>query len=128
MTLDSMTPDGEPSADAVATLSEIDDSVAIRVWGGDWCPDCRDRLPAFAAALAAAGIDDQRVHVYPVEKRDGEKVGPRVERDEIVSIPTVVVESGADPTDRDGSGTERARYVEDEGEPIATWLADRLAE
>ncbi|MFB6163307.1 MAG: thioredoxin [Halococcoides sp.] len=126
MRLDSMGPAGDPSEQAVARLASLDDSIAIRVWGGDWCPDCRDRLPPFAAALDAAGFDDERLHVYPVERSGGEKTGPRVERDGIDAIPTVIVESCSDPTDRDASGTEHARYVEDEGEPIAAWLADRL--
>ncbi|MFW6436350.1 MAG: thioredoxin family protein [Halococcoides sp.] len=128
MTLESMTPSGEPADEAVATLSDLDETVAFRVWGGDWCPDCRERLPAFATALEAAGIDADRVHVYPVDRVDGEKVGPRVDRDDIAAIPTVIVESCRDPTDPDASGTELARFVEDEGEPIATWLAERLAE
>ncbi|MFC6724411.1 thioredoxin, partial [Halobium palmae] len=77
--------------DAVSTLSR--DDLAFKVWGGDWCKDCRSQLPDFGAALDAAGVPDDRVDHYPVEKEeDGTKVGPRVEEYGVEYIPTVVVE------------------------------------
>jgi thiol-disulfide isomerase/thioredoxin len=120
--LETMRPNPAWSADAhedvVEALSE--DGLVFRVWGGDWCGDCRGRLPDFGAALDAAGVPDDRVHHYPVEKEgDGSKTGPRVEEYGIELIPTVVVE-------RDGE--EVARFVEDEGVPVAVYLADRLDE
>ena len=103
--------------DAVETLSE--DGLVFHVWGGDWCGDCRGQLPDFGAALDAAGVSEDRVHHYPVEKAaDGSKTGPRVEEYGIELIPTVVVE-------RDDE--EVGRYVEDERAPIAVYLAELLA-
>ena len=104
--------------DTVDALSE--DGLVFRVWGGDWCGDCRGQLPDFGAALDAAGVPDDRVHHYPVEKAaDGSKTGPRVEEYGIELIPTVVVE-------RDGE--EVGRYVENERAPIAVYLAELLVE
>ncbi|WP_049987779.1 thioredoxin family protein [Halobellus rufus] len=119
-TLETMQPnpawDADAHADAVEALSE--DGLVFRVWGGDWCGDCRGQLPDFGAALAAAEVPDERVHHYPVEKADdGSKIGPLVEEYDVELIPTVVVE-------RDGE--EVARYVEDENQPIASYLAARL--
>ncbi|RDI70344.1 thioredoxin family protein [Halopelagius longus] len=119
-TLETMEPnpmwDEESYEDAVETLSE--DGLVFRVWGGDWCGDCRGQLPDFGAALDAAGVPEENVHHYPVEKvDDGSKVGPKVEEYGIELIPTVVVE-------RDGE--EVARFVEEEASPIAVYLADRL--
>jgi thiol-disulfide isomerase/thioredoxin len=95
------------------------EGLEFRVWGGDWCKDCRARLPDFGAALEAAGVPDSRVEHYPVEKReDGSKVGPKVDEYGIELIPTVVVE-------RDGE--ELARFVEKESVPIAVYLAERLS-
>lgn len=95
------------------------DGLVYRVWGGDWCGDCRQQLPVFASALAAAGVPDERIHEYPVEKEaDGSKTGEKVAAYGIERIPTVVVE-------RDGE--EIARFVEAADEPIATYLADRLS-
>jgi thiol-disulfide isomerase/thioredoxin len=95
-----------------------DAGLTFRVWGGDWCGDCRAQLPAFAAALAAAGVPADRVHEYPVEKAaDGSKTGPAVEAYGVDRIPTVVVE-------RDGE--EVARFVEAADEPVAAYLAARL--
>lgn len=105
--------------DALAEFERLADEVVVKVWGGDWCKDCRSQLPDFGAALEAAGIPDERVEHYPVEKVEGEKVGPRVEEYGVEFIPTVVIE-------RDGE--EVARFVEAEDVPIVVFLADRLAD
>ncbi|MGZ0745908.1 MULTISPECIES: thioredoxin family protein [unclassified Haloparvum] len=121
MTLETMQPNPTWSEggyeDAVEALGA--DEYTFKVWGGDWCPDCRHQLPDFAAALDAAGVPEERIEHYPVEKADGGKVGPGVDEYDIELIPTVVVE-------RDGE--EVARFVEEEAVPIAVYLADQLAE
>jgi thiol-disulfide isomerase/thioredoxin len=102
-------------------IREHADRVVFRVWGGDWCPDCRRQLPDFGAALAAAGVPDERTVHYPVEKaEDGSKVGPGVEEYGIELIPTVVVETD--------DGEELARFVEESDRPIAVYLSDALAD
>lgn len=119
--LEAMRPDpdadggGGPSADAVDTLADGD--LTFRIWGGDWCPDCTDQLPQFAAALDAAGVPDDRVEQFPVEKVDGEKRGPGMDEYRVEYIPTVVVS-------RDGE--ELARFVESGDVPIAEYLAREL--
>jgi thiol-disulfide isomerase/thioredoxin len=110
--------DGAAHEDVVSTLSA--DGLVFKVWGGDWCKDCRRQLPDFGAALAAAGVPEGRIEHYPVEKADdGSKVGPGVDEYGIERIPTVVVE-------RDGE--EVARFVEEARVPIAVYLAERLDE
>ncbi|MFC7020703.1 MULTISPECIES: thioredoxin [Haloarcula] len=106
--------------DTVDTLSEYGDVLVFRVWGGDWCKDCRSQLPDFAAALDAADVPEGNVHHYPTEKAgDGSKTGPGVEAYGIEYIPTVIVEY---------EGEEVARFVEDEPVPIAVYLAERIAD
>jgi thiol-disulfide isomerase/thioredoxin len=124
MKLETMEPDPvwDPAAheDAVETLAAWADEVTFKIWGGDWCGDCRGQLPGFGAALEAAGVPEDRVEHYPVEKEaDGSKVGPGVEEYGIELIPTVVVEH---------DGEELARFVEAEPVPIAEYLAERLRE
>jgi thiol-disulfide isomerase/thioredoxin len=104
--------------DTVETLREHDD-VVYKVWAGDWCKDCRSQLPDFAAALDAADVEDDRIELFPVEREDGEKVGPGVEEATIEFIPTIVVE-------RDGE--ELFRFVEDSDVPAAVFVAERLEE
>jgi thiol-disulfide isomerase/thioredoxin len=119
--LETMRPNPAWSADAYEETVEVlaEEGLVFRVWGGDWCGDCRGRLPDFGAALDAAGVPDDRVHHYPVVKEDdGSKTGPEVEAYGIELIPTVVVE-------RDGE--EVARFVEDEGVPVAVYLANELS-
>lgn len=122
MELETMCPnpvwDADSYEDAVDTLESVADDIVVKVWGGDWCPDCRSQLPDFGAALEAAGIE--HVEHYPVEKAaDGSKTGPGVEEYCIELIPTVVIE------DRE-SGEERARFIEEEDVPITVFLADQL--
>ena len=124
MTLDTMQPnpawDPDSYADTVDTLEALNDELVYKVWGGDWCKDCRAQLPDFGAALRAAEVPEDRIEHYPVEKADdGSKTGPQVEAYGIELIPTVVVE-------RDGE--EVARFVEEANAPIAVYLARELAE
>jgi thiol-disulfide isomerase/thioredoxin len=102
-------------ADTVESLAEHSDEVTYKIWCGDWCPDCRSALPDFGAALAAAEVPDERIEEHVL---DEDKTGPGVEEYGIEYIPTVVVE-------RDGE--EIARFVEDEGMPIAVYLAEELS-
>ena len=121
MHLETMEPadDWEPDPDTEDAISALgDDDYAFHVWGGDWCIDCQQQLPAFGAALDYAGVDADQIHHYPTEKEDdGSKTGPGVEEYGIEYIPTVVVE-------RDGE--EIARFVESAADPIAVALGDDL--
>jgi thiol-disulfide isomerase/thioredoxin len=104
--------------DTVDTLAKYADELVYKVWGGDWCKDCRSQLPDFGAALAAAEVPEDNVVHYETEKEDdGSKTGPEVEAYGIEYIPTVVVEK---------DGAEIARFVEGEDVPIAVYLADQI--
>ena len=123
MTLETLAPAEDIDADAFddSVLEALAaDDYAFKVWGGDWCGDCQRQLPEFGAALAAAGVPDDRIEAYPVTKGSDGKEGELVEEYGIELIPTVVVESPA--------GEEVARFVEEEAVPIAEYLADRLAD
>lgn len=123
MELETMRPnpvwDADSYDDAVAVFEARADDIVVKVWGGDWCKDCRSQLPDFGAALDAAGVEN--VEHYPVEKQDdGSKTGPKVEEYGIELIPTVVVEEAE-------TGEELARFVEEEDVPIVVYLAEQLA-
>jgi thiol-disulfide isomerase/thioredoxin len=101
---------------SIAALGAKD--YVFHVWGGDWCIDCQEQLPDFAAALDSAGVARENVTHYPVEKQDdGSKTGPGVEEYGIEYIPTVVVEH---------DDQEVARFVESEAVPIAPYLGKEL--
>ncbi|MGM0448692.1 MAG: TlpA family protein disulfide reductase [Methanobacteriota archaeon] len=123
MTLETLAPAADVDADAfddsvVEALAT--DEYVFKVWGGDWCGDCQRQLPEFGAALAAAGVPDDRIEAYPVTKGPNGKEGELVEKYDIELIPTVVVKSP--------DGEELARFVEEEAVSIAEYLADRLAD
>lgn len=106
--------------DTMETWRSVADDVVVKVWGGDWCVDCRQQLPDFGAVLDAAGVEN--VEHYPVERGDGDgKVGPLVDEYDVDRIPTVVVEDAS-------SGAPLARFVESADRPIAVALAEELAD
>jgi thioredoxin 1 len=114
--------DADSYEETVETLSDLDENVVVKVWGGDWCKDCRSQLPAFGAALEAAAVSEDRIEHYPTEKEDdGSKTGPGVDEYGIEYIPTVVVEDTE-------TGDELARFVEAAEVPIAVALADELGD
>ena len=123
MTLETLAPaadlDADAFDDAVVDALAADDYV-FKVWGGDWCGDCQRQLPEFGAALAAAGVPDDRIEAFPVTKGPDGKEGELVDEYGIELIPTVVVESP--------EGDELARFVEEEAVSIAEYLAERLAD
>jgi len=105
---------------AIDTLAGLGNEYVFLVWGDDGCGDCQALLPDFGAALESADVPADRIVEYAVERLpEGQKRGPQVPEYGIERIPTVVVE-------RDGE--EVARFVEDEGLPIAEYLAERLRE
>lgn len=103
-------------ADTVDILEAYNDEVVYKVWGGDWCKDCRAQLPDFGAALDAADVPGERIEHFELDEN---KEGPGVEEYDIEYIPTVVVE-------RDGD--ELFRFVEEESVPVAVYIADELAD
>lgn len=123
MTLETLTPaadwDTGAHAEAVDALASLGAADRVLVWCDDGCKDCRALLPAFAAALEAAGVPDDRVVEHAVERLpEGEKRGPKVDEYGVERIPTVVIE-------RDG--VETARFVEGDGDDVADALARQLA-
>ena len=123
MELETMRPnpvwDADSYEEAVSVFESVAGEIVVKVWGGDWCKDCRSQLPDFGAALEAAGVEE--IEHYPVEKADdGSKVGPEVESYGIELIPTVIVEDRS-------SGAELARFVEAADAPIVVHLAEQLA-
>jgi len=111
--------DADSYEGAVDAFEAVADDIVVKVWGGDWCKDCRAQLPDFGAAMESAQID--AIEHYPVEKADdGSKTGPEVEAYGIELIPTVIVEDA-------DSGEELARFVEEADAPIVVHLAEQLS-
>lgn len=103
-------------ADTVDVLAHYGDDLVFKIWGGDWCKDCRAQLPDLGAALDAAGVPRENV-IH--NELDQDKQGPGVEEYGIEYIPTVIVEQ---------DGREIARFVEEEPVPIAVHLAEQIEE
>jgi thiol-disulfide isomerase/thioredoxin len=119
MSLETMRPnptwDAASYEEAVETLAAYNDDVVYKIWGGDWCKDCRALLPDFGAALEAAAVPDERIEESSL---DQDKQGPGVDEYDIEYIPTIVVEND--------EGEEITRFVEEEDVPPAVWLAEEI--
>lgn len=109
--------DAGAHSEAVDAIEAAVGGVTYRVWGADWCGDCRAALPDFFAALAAAGVPDDEIEVYEVDRN---KNGELVEAYDVTYIPTIVVESDGD------SPEEIGRFEESEDRPVAQYVADLL--
>jgi len=121
MTLETLDPD---AADATEFDPAVLDALAaddyrFKVWGGDWWWRLSATAPGVGAALAAAGVPDDRIEDFPVTKGPNGKEGEGVDEYEIELIPTVVVETA--------DGEEVARFVEEADVSIAEYLAGELA-
>ncbi|WIV67082.1 TlpA family protein disulfide reductase [Natrialbaceae archaeon AArc-T1-2] len=119
MALETMRPtptwDAVAYEDTVEVLAAHRDELTYKIWGGDWCKDCRALLPDFGAALEAADVPDERIEEFAVDR---DKQGPGVEAYDVEYIPTIVVERA--------NGEELVRFVEEEDRPPAVWLADEI--
>lgn len=122
MTLETLEPDPDLDEDEFDddVLATLGGDYVFKVWGGDWCGDCQEQLPLFGAALAAAGVPDDRIEHHPVTKGSNGKEGPGVDEYGIERIPTVVVETP--------DGEELVRFVENADVPIAVFLARELGD
>ena len=123
--------DAEAHSETVDVMEAAVGEVTYRIWGADWCGDCRAALPDFFAALEAAGVPDDEIEVYEVdENKDAELV----EAYDVTLIPTIVVErsSTGDRTQSDNvveqDGEEIARFEESEDRPAAQFVAEHLLE
>lgn len=118
VTLASFQPDPawDPTAHAatVSAFEELPLEATIHVWGGDWCGDCQRELPALAAALAAADIDDERIKLHAVTEA---KEGELVDAYGVTVVPTVVIEL---------DGEELARFEEEAALSAPAALAETL--
>jgi len=110
--------DAEAHSEVVDAIEAAVGEVTYRVWGADWCGDCRAALPDFFAALDAAGVPDDEIAVHEVDR---DKQGEGVDAYDVTLIPTIVVERDGE----DGT-TEIARFEESENRPAAQYVADRL--
>jgi thiol-disulfide isomerase/thioredoxin len=118
MPLETLEPNPAWVADAYAETIDVleahRDEITYKIWCGDWCKDCRATLPDFGAALEEAKVPSEQVVEHSLDEN---KQGDGVEEYGIEHIPTVVAER---------NGEEIARFVEDEGMPIAVYLAEQF--
>lgn len=107
--------DAESHEETVAVFDGLDEDTHFKVWAADWCPDARREVPGFFAALDAAGIADERVDVYELDR---DKQGELVDDYDVRFIATIVVE-------RDGE--ELARFEEEADLPAEQAIAAQLS-
>ncbi|WP_158056411.1 thioredoxin family protein [Halorussus halophilus] len=106
--------DADAHSEVVSALESAVGEVTYKIWGADWCGDCRTVMPDFFAALDAAGVPDEEIETYEVDQN---KDGELTDEYDVTLIPTIVLEQDDE---------ELFRFEESEDVPVATYVADRL--
>ena len=101
------------------TLEGIKDRITdlnVKVFFGDWCPDCRAHIPAFLAAVLELAVDDFELEFIEMNRQMSDGLNKAAEH-EVMAIPTFIFF-------RDGE--EIGRIIERPHESIEKDIAEIL--
>lgn len=80
----------EPAPEIIAVLKKAKDSLSFVVFAGTWCDDSRFILPRFFLLMERAGVGDDRIRFFAVDRAkktpDGSADAFAVER-----VPTLII-------------------------------------
>ena len=69
--IDDYTPDKE----AVESIKANIQGISIKLFHGDWCPDCRVQIPAFLSVMAAVDKDDIDIGFIEMDRNKEDVLG-----------------------------------------------------
>lgn len=94
---------GTAPAEAITAFQQKKDAFRLLVFGGTWCGDTQNLLPAFYRLIDKSGYPEQKITLVGVDEQKHDKM-ELYKQWNIVNVPTFIV--------IDGSGKERGRVVE----------------
>ena len=108
----------KPATVPVSVISKLSKSITIEVFGGTWCSDTHELLPAFYKVMDAAHISDAQITLHLVNREKKAKDGS-TDKYKIVSVPTFVVMI---------NGVQAGRVVESVKKSIEADIAEILTD
>jgi thiol-disulfide isomerase/thioredoxin len=88
----------------------------VKVFFGDWCPDCRAHMPAFLAAVLELGVDDFELEFIEMNRQMSDGLNKAAENN-VMAIPTFIFFRG---------GEEIGRIIERPKESMEKDMAEIL--
>jgi thiol-disulfide isomerase/thioredoxin len=80
----------EPDTSDVSAFEKNKDELNYIIFGGTWCDDTRAILPKFFALQEKAGIADDRISFFAVN-RQKQTIGNVASAFNIINVPTIIV-------------------------------------
>lgn len=78
-----------PEREAIESIRANINGLAITVFVGDWCPDCRVQLPAFLAVMSAVDKDKIKIEFIGMDRNKEDALG-KAEEMNVLAVPTFI--------------------------------------
>ena len=78
-----------PDREAIESIRTNINGLAIKVFFGDWCPDCRAQLPAFLSVMQAVDKDNIETEFIEVGRNKEDVLG-MAEQMNVLAVPTFI--------------------------------------
>jgi thiol-disulfide isomerase/thioredoxin len=78
-----------PDSGALEGIKDRLSGLNVKVFFGDWCPDCRAHMPTFLAAVLELGVDDYEVEFIEMNRQMSDGLNKAAEHN-VMAIPTFI--------------------------------------
>ena len=79
----------QPDSELLAGLKDKVVGLQIKVFFGDWCPDCRAHMPTFLAAVLELGVDDFELEFVEMNRQMKDGLD-KAAAHKVMAIPTFI--------------------------------------
>jgi len=79
----------QPDSEVLAGVKDQIVGLNVKVFFGDWCPDCRARMPTFLAAVLELGVDDFELEFVEMSRQMKDGLDKAAEHS-VMAIPTFI--------------------------------------
>ena len=107
----------QPDSELLMNLKDRIPGLSVKVFYGDWCPDCRAHVPAFLASVRELGVDDFELEFIEMNRQMSDGLNEAAEHD-VMAIPTFIFFRG---------NVEIGRIIERPKESMEKDMAEILA-
>lgn len=79
----------QPDSGALEGIKDRFTGLSLKVFFGDWCPDCRAHMPTFLAAILELGEDDFELEFIEMNRQMSDGLNKAAQH-EVMAIPTFI--------------------------------------